>query len=73
MTRRRPRRAIGLSFASGVGLGLLLGSAFSAFFWWWAIGAVIYGVTVMAACLLLVRSEAAAVSGDTVVKPRDDD
>ena len=59
LARRRPGRAIGLGFASGLGLGLLLASAFSAFFWWWAIGAVIYAATVMAACLLLVRAESA--------------
>jgi len=38
----RPGAAGGLAFAAGLGLGLLLASAFSAFFWWWAVGAVLF-------------------------------
>ena len=41
--------------AAAFGLGLLLASAFSAFFWWWAVGAVLFVVMhvpiVMAASL----------------------
>ena len=33
-----------LTFAAGVGLGLLLASAFSAFYWWWAVGAAMFGI-----------------------------
>ena len=40
----RPAVAAGCLFAGGLGLGLLLASAFSAFFWWWAIGAVLFAV-----------------------------
>jgi hypothetical protein len=38
-------------FTGGLGLGLLLASAFSAFFWWWAIGAVLFGLALVAAVL----------------------
>ena len=42
--REQPALAAVCLFAGGLGLGLLLASAFSAFFWWWAIGAVLFGV-----------------------------
>lgn len=42
--RERPAVAGGYLFAAGLGLGLLLASAFSDFFWWWAIGALLFGV-----------------------------
>ena len=42
--RDRPALAGGCLFATGLGLGLLLASAFSGFFWWWAIGALLFGV-----------------------------
>ena len=38
-------------FTSGFGLGLLLASAFSGFFWWWAIGAVVFGMSLLWAVL----------------------
>jgi hypothetical protein len=38
-----PARAGTLFFVGGFGLGLLIASAFSAFFWWWAVGAVLFG------------------------------
>ena len=40
--RSRPATGIGLAFAAGLGLGLLVASAFSAFYWWWALGAAIF-------------------------------
>jgi hypothetical protein len=42
--REQPAIAGGSLFAAGLGLGLLLASAFSGFFWWWAIGALLFGV-----------------------------
>jgi hypothetical protein len=42
--RERPAVAGRCLFAAGLGLGLLIASAFSAFFWWWAIGALLFGV-----------------------------
>ena len=47
------RPAVGLSivFLAGVGLGLLIASAFSGFFWWWAIGAALFASMVVAAAL----------------------
>jgi hypothetical protein len=43
-------------FAGGFGLGLLIASAFSGFFWWWAFGAVLFGVTLVAAAVAAVRA-----------------
>jgi hypothetical protein len=40
--KRRPGRAVATFSAAALGLGLLLASAFSAFFWWWAVGAVLF-------------------------------
>lgn len=39
-----PSTIAGLAFSVGLGLGLLLASAFSGFFWWWAIGAMLFAV-----------------------------
>lgn len=39
---RRPGAGAAVWFAAGLGLGLLLASAFSTFFWWWAIGALLF-------------------------------
>jgi hypothetical protein len=36
-------------FIAGTGLGLLVASSYSAFFWWWAIGALLYGVMLIVA------------------------
>jgi hypothetical protein len=51
-----PERAGIALFVSGVGLGLLIASAFSSFFWWWAIGAAVFGITVIIAVLVAVRA-----------------
>jgi hypothetical protein len=53
--RRRPMQAILGAFAGGTGLGLLLASAFSAWFWWWAVGAALFGASLVGACVLLLR------------------
>ena len=42
--REQPAVAAGCLFGGGLGLGLLLASAFSACFWWWAIGALLFAV-----------------------------
>ena len=67
--RRRARLAVwarghvgaaaGLTFAAGLGLGLLLASAFSAFYWWWAVGAMMFALANAAAVLV------AAVNAET--------
>lgn len=36
-------------FAAGTGMGLLVASSFSAFFWWWAVGAVLFGTMLIVA------------------------
>ena len=50
-----PGRSAGGVFLAGLGLGLLLASAFSTFFWWWAIGAVLVGAMAIAAVLVATR------------------
>ena len=37
------------AFAAGLGIGLLLASAFSTFWWWWAIGATLFLAMTIAA------------------------
>ncbi len=39
--RSRPAHSGTLIFGAGLGMGLLVASAFSAFWWWWAIGAAL--------------------------------
>jgi hypothetical protein len=50
--RLRPLIGGRLAFFAGLGLGLLLASAFSAFFWWWAVGAALFAVTSVAATII---------------------
>ena len=45
--------AAALVFVGGFGLGLLIASAFSVFFWWWAIGAVLFGSALLTAVLAI--------------------
>ena len=40
---------------AGIGLGLLLGSVVSQFFWWWAVGAVLVGGVLLGAVALAAR------------------
>lgn len=42
------RWSIGV-FVCGLGLGLLIASAFSGFWWWWAIGALVVTVSLLVA------------------------
>ena len=51
----RPGAATAIWFGAGLGLGLLLASAFSRFFWWWAIGAMLFAVA--AGALLVAARE----------------
>jgi hypothetical protein len=44
-------------FAAGLGVGLLLASAFSTFGWWWARGATLFLAMTMAAVVAAVRGE----------------
>ncbi len=38
-----PRTLFGLGILAGLGVGLMIASAFSTFFWWWAVGAAVFG------------------------------
>jgi hypothetical protein len=51
---RYPWRAILATLVGGVGMGLLVASAWSSFFWWWAIGAGLFTTAVVAAALVAV-------------------
>ncbi|SBV25049.1 hypothetical protein [Micromonospora krabiensis] len=42
-----PRALFGLGLLAGLGLGLLIASVFSGFFWWWAVGAATLGVALL--------------------------
>ena len=44
-------------FAAGLGVGLLLASAFSTFWWWWAIGATLFlAMTIIAVLVVASRT-----------------
>jgi hypothetical protein len=43
-------------FAAGLGVGLLLASAFSTFWWWWAIGATLFLAMTIAAVVVASRA-----------------
>ena len=51
----QPAGGLGGVFASGLGLGLLLASSFSGFFWWCAIGAVLFASVLVAASVVAAR------------------
>jgi hypothetical protein len=42
-------------FVAGLGLGLLLASAFSTFWWWWAVGMTLFLAMTSAAVLAATR------------------
>jgi len=42
-------------FAAGLGVGLLLASAFSTFWWWWAIGATLFLAMTTSAVIAATR------------------
>src|SRR5687767_10747334 len=50
-----PRALFGLGLAAGLGIGLVVASAFSGFFWWWAVGGVILGAILLVLATLIVR------------------
>jgi hypothetical protein len=47
-----PGLVTGAAFIGGFGLGLLIASAFSAFFWWWAIGAAVFATFLLSVAVL---------------------
>jgi hypothetical protein len=51
--RERPALAMLGTFVAGTGLGLLLASAFSSWFWWWAVGAALFGASLVGAAAIL--------------------
>ena len=50
-----PRALFRLGLLAGLGMGLLIASVFSGFFWWWAIGATTLGVAVLVLVPLTAR------------------
>ncbi|MBY8871344.1 hypothetical protein K7640_05745 [Micromonospora sp. PLK6-60] len=50
-----PRAVFGLGLLAGLGVGLLVASVFSGFFWWWAVGAAALGIAVLVLVPLTAR------------------
>ncbi|MEU8116107.1 hypothetical protein [Micromonospora sp. NPDC048947] len=50
-----PRTLFALGLLAGLGVGLLVASAFSGFFWWWAVGAAMLGIAVLVLVPLTAR------------------
>jgi len=50
-----PRVLFGLGLVAGAGVGLVVASVFSGFFWWWAVGAAALGLVVTVLVVFLVR------------------
>lgn len=48
-----PRVTFGLGLFAGLGVGLVVASAYGGFFWWWAIGAVLLGAALLLLALLM--------------------
>lgn len=45
--RLSPRALFGLGLVAGLGIGLILASVFTGFFWWWAVGAGLVGLALL--------------------------
>ena len=50
-----PRVLFGLGLLGGAGLGLLIASVFSGFYWWWGIGAAALGVVALTLVVRIAR------------------
>ncbi|MBG6070144.1 hypothetical protein [Micromonospora ureilytica] len=50
-----PRALFALGLLAGLGVGLLVASAFSGFFWWWAVGAATLGIALLVLVPLTAR------------------
>jgi hypothetical protein len=50
-----PRVLFGLGLVAGVGVGLVVASAFSGFFWWWAVGAAVLGLVILGLVVRMLR------------------
>jgi hypothetical protein len=50
-----PRALFGLGLVAGLGVGLVIASVFSDFFWWWAVGAASLGAIALVLVTLIVR------------------
>ncbi|MEU8156049.1 hypothetical protein AB0B94_20525 [Micromonospora sp. NPDC048986] len=50
-----PRALFTLGLLAGLGVGLLVASAFSGFFWWWAVGAAMLGIAALVLVPLTAR------------------
>jgi hypothetical protein len=50
-----PRVLFGLGLVAGAGVGLVVASVFSGFFWWWAVGAAVLGLVVIVLVVRMLR------------------
>ncbi|MBQ1032118.1 hypothetical protein KBX26_19165 [Micromonospora sp. C97] len=50
-----PRVLFALGLLAGLGVGLLVASVFSGFFWWWAVGATMLGLALLVLVPLTAR------------------
>ncbi|MEU8393321.1 hypothetical protein [Micromonospora sp. NPDC048842] len=50
-----PRALFALGLLAGLGVGLLIASVFSGFFWWWAVGAATLGIALLILVPLTAR------------------
>jgi hypothetical protein len=49
-----PRAVFGLGLLAGLGIGIVIASVFSGFFWWWLVGAAVLGVAALVLTALTV-------------------
>lgn len=52
-----------MAFIAGLGVGLLIASAFSDFFWWWLVGAALVGGVTLGMVLLAASDEKQGTCG----------
>ncbi|MCG5445869.1 hypothetical protein NIE79_004395 [Micromonospora sp. NIE79] len=50
-----PRALFALGLLAGLGVGLLVASVFTGFFWWWAVGAGALGIAILVLVPLTAR------------------
>ena len=65
LATRQPGTLAIWAFAGGLGLGLLLASAFSTFWWWWAVGAALFATMLVVAAVASTSGQLEEIAGIT--------